>query len=365
MHRRTDPDGGEPSVQRGPPLRRRVRLAPNDSPPWQRRRASECDTAIRVASARQPGRIQRILRAAWPWLAGCAILLVIASRVPYDAFHAAVSRGPHAQLALVDLAVVVVTLCTDSLSTWVGLIACRMRRPIGKVLAVRGATYVLFLINYALGQGGFGFYLRRSGASTPSAIGATLFLIGTNLATLLLLTTLALALHGRNDDPELWWILVACDLGFAIYLAMIALSPMMLARRAVLAPLFDANLRGHALAVIGRVPHSAVIVVGIWLAARTWGIAVPFGVGMALAPVVAIASVLPIAPAGLGTTQAALVYLFSPYATGATAEDRAAAVLAFAIVHLVYAVAASLAVGFVCLLGARRAGVLAEPGRTA
>lgn len=290
---------------------------------------------------------------------------MIASRVPYDAFRAAIGRGPHVRLALVDLAVVIVTLCTDSFSTWVGLIACRMRRPIAKVLAVRGATYALFLINYALGQGGFGFYLRRSGASTPGAVGATLFLIGTNLATLLLLTTLALALHGWNDDPQLWWILIACDLAFAIYLVVIALSPGVLARRAVLAPLFSANLHGHALAVLGRIPHSAVIAIGIWLATRTWGIAVPFGIGMALSPVVAVASVLPIAPAGLGTTQAALVYLFSPYASGATAEDRAAAVLAFAIVHLVYAVAASLVVGLVCVYGARRAGVLTEPERTA
>ena len=313
-----------------------------------------------MGTARLQG-LRRIFRRAWPWLVGVAILLVIASHVPLDAFRKAIDRGPHLQLALVDLAVVVVTLCTDSFSTWIGLIACRMRRPMAKVFAVRGATYVLFLINYALGQGGFGFYLRRSGASTQNAVGATLFLIGTNLATLLLLTTLALALHGRADDPKLWWILIGCDLAFAIYLAVIALAPGMLVRREVLAPLFGAALRGHALAVLGRLPHAAVIIVGVWLAARTWGIAVPFGIGMALAPIIVIASVLPIAPAGLGTTQAALVYFFSAYASGATDDDRTAAVLAFAIVHFVYAVAGSLAVGFACVLIARRAGVLVEP----
>jgi len=215
-----------------------------------------------MAATRQHGPVRRILRRTWPWLAGLAILLVIASRVPLDAFRAALGHGPHLRLALVDLAVVVVTLCSDSFSTWVGLIACRMRRPLAKVFAIRGATYVLFLINYALGQGGFGFFLRRSGATTQHAVGSTLFLIGTNLATLLVLTTLALGLHGRADDPKLWWILVGCDLAFAVYLGVIALAPGALARREVLAPLFDAGVRGHAIAMLGRLPHVVVIVVG-------------------------------------------------------------------------------------------------------
>jgi uncharacterized membrane protein YbhN (UPF0104 family) len=236
-----------------------------------------------------------------------------------------------------------------------------MRRPLAKVFAVRGATYVLFLINYALGQGGFGFYLRRSGATTQHAVGATLFLIGTNLATLLVLTTVALAIRGAPADPALWWPLLGCDAAFALYLVVIALAPGALARRELLQPLFVAGVRGHAVAMLARLPHVAVTVIGIWLAIRTWGIAVPFDVGMAITPVIVIASVLPIAPAGLGTTQAALVYLFSSYAPGASDEVRSAAVLAFAIVHFVYWVAASLVVGFACIPIARRAGVLAEP----
>ena len=56
----------------------------------------------------------------------------------------------------------------------------------------------------------------------------------------------------------------------------------------------------------------------------------------------------------LGTTQAAMVYFFSDYAAGATADDRAAMVLAFAIVHFVYAVLAQLVIGAVCAPFARR-----------
>jgi uncharacterized membrane protein YbhN (UPF0104 family) len=81
---------------------------------------------------------------------------------------------------------------------------------------------------------------------------------------------------------------------------------------------------------------------------------VPLGVGIAIMPLVVIASVLPISPAGLGTAQAALVYFFQDYASGATADARQAAVLSFAIVHFVYGVIASLIIGLVSARFARR-----------
>jgi len=311
-----------------------------------------------VASPPHP--VVRLLKRAWPWLVGIGLLTIIISRVPVAAFRTALDRGPHVKLALVDLGVVIVTLCSDSVSTWFGLVACQLRRPLSKVFAIGGATYMLFLVNYALGQGGFGFFLRRSGATTGQAIGATLFLVGTNLATLLLGTTLALAFHRELADPRMWWILLGCDAGLVAYLIVVAISPRFLTRRETLSPLFEAGVRGHALAILGRVPHTTVIVVGVWLSARTWGIVMPFGDGIAIAPIIVIASVLPIAPAGLGTGQAATVFLFANYAVGATADDRNAAVLAFAVVNFVYAVASSLVVGLACIPIARRAGVLAE-----
>jgi uncharacterized membrane protein YbhN (UPF0104 family) len=103
-----------------------------------------------------------------------------------------------------------------------------------------------------------------------------------------------------------------------------------------------------------RLPHIAVIVLGHWVAMVAWGIEVPFIAGLTIMPAVVIASVLPISPAGLGTTQAAVVFFFGSYAAGATSDERTAAVLAFAIVHFVYGVLASLAVGFACLPFAKR-----------
>jgi len=290
---------------------------------------------------------------------GAAILAVVITRVPMSAFKAAVGHGPHLALAATNLAIALCTLSTDSFATWLGLVALRMRRPFADVVAVRGATYALFVVNYAVGQSAFGYYLHKSGTKGLRAVGATLFLLGTNLAALLALTTLAASIGAATlPSPQLMTSLqIACG-ALAIYLVFISLAPGPLARREVLTPLFEAGLRGHVLAMLGRVPHVAVMVIGQWAALRVWGVPVPFEVGLVVMPVVVIAAVLPISPAGLGTTQAALVYCFSSYAAGATSDDRAAAVLAFAIVHFVYGVGGSLLVGLACLPIAKRRGVL-------
>lgn len=306
-----------------------------------------------TSSRRQ--QIVTLLRRTWPWVVGIAILAGLATRVPLGELRDRLGEGPHLTLALVNALINLAVLGTDSLATWVGLIAVRLRRPFRVVLVVRGATYLLFVVNYAIGQGGFGYYLYRSGAAALRATGATLFLIGTNFATLIVVTAAAWAIGGsRIGGAAMSWTLLACCAAFAVYLVVVARAPGMLARRDVLAPLFEAGLRGHAIAMAGRLPHIAVIVIGHWIALRAWGIPVPFAAGVMLMPALVVASVLPLSPAGLGTTQAAFVALFQDYAAGVTPEQRSAAVLAFAVAHFAYGVLAATAIGLVCAPFARR-----------
>ena len=292
-----------------------------------------------------------VLKRAAPWLVAVAILVVIALRVPYASFRTAIVSGPHLTLAAVDLGAVAFSLFTDTIAAWVAMIAIAMRRPFWHVLAVRGATFVLFIINYALAQGGFGYYLNRTGASALRATGATLFLIGTNFAALLLVTAGATAFE--PVDPRLWTTIIALCGAFTLYLVVIALRPARLARIELLSPLFDAGLRGHAMAIAVRIPHVIAMSIGAWAALRAWGIAAPLSTAFTLMPIVIIASALPIAPAGLGTTQAALVVCFGAFAHGGDGE-----VLAFSIVHFVYNLLAILVVGIACVPLARRSGLV-------
>lgn len=303
----------------------------------------------------------RKLRQAVPWLVGVAILVIMITRVPFDAFGDAIQHGPHLQLAIVDFIATICVLCTDSIATWIGLIAVRLRRPLATVTAVRGATYALFVINYAIGQGAFGYYLAKTGVKPLRATGSTLFLIGTNLATLLVLVSLTWAV-GNLAVPtaRLTWTLTLGCSAYAAYLIVIAAAPRFLTSRELFAPLFEAGMRGHGFAMLGRVPHVTLIVLAQWVALRAWGIPVPFVVGVLIMPIVVIAQALPISPAGLGTAQAAFAYFFQGFAQGATVDERSAKLVAFGVVHFVYCMAASVLVGLICIPIAKRRDALRE-----
>lgn len=297
--------------------------------------------------------IRGLFQRSWPWLLGSAIVIAIASRVPFEAFRSSLHQGPHARLAAVDAAMMLGFLVTDSVATWIALRVEQVRWTLGRTVAVRGATYLLSLLSYAVGQGGIVYYLHRDGVPALRATGVMLFTMGTTLATLLLVTTASWAFADAGH-PMLWWSLVGGCAAFAVYLLLVALRPAALVRREVLAPLFEAKLAGHALAIITRLPHVMLVVLGYWFAFLAWGIDIPFGVAMTVMPAVVIAAAIPIAPGGLGPTQGALVVLFGSYAAGATSDARAASVLAFAIAHYVWGTLAQLLVGLVCVRLARR-----------
>lgn len=304
----------------------------------------------------------RKVRKALPWVVGAGVLAYIAMRVPFEAFRDAMGYGPHWLLATINLLIVLSVLVTDSTATWIGLHAVKLRRPFSQIAAVRGAIYMLFLVNFAVGQGGFGYYLHRSGTTPLRALGATLFLMGTTLATLLLIATTTWTAVGV--DPELATLRLICLVAagaLALYLLCIAWAPSALKRREVFSPLFDAGVRGHLISIAARVPHASIVVLGNWVALRAWGIDVPVEVGLTAMPALAIIAVLPISPGGIGTTQAAFVFFFARFAPAETPEARDALVFAFAIVHFVYGVLASLIVGLACTPFARRALAKAAP----
>ena len=115
-----------------------------------------------------------------------------------------------------------------------------------------------------------------------------------------------------------------------------------------LTSLLEDCLRGHLRAAGGRLPHIVLVVLTYWGALRLWGIAVPLAQGLAMVPLVLLIGALPITPAGLGTSQATLVLLFSPYVPLPHSEVRAAAVLAFGLIYYFWGIVAQALLGLWC-----------------
>jgi hypothetical protein len=294
-------------------------------------------------------RLRRLL----PWLVGAAILLALLYRVPAAALRGGLAHGPWGWLAAYTLPFILITLAADAYATGVCLRIAGEPRPFGILTLVRGATYLLGLLNYALGQGGIGLYLHRTGVRAVRGTGIVLFLLIVNFGALAAAAALGIVWAGR-ELAGLRGTAIGILAAGAVYLGVIALRPAFLARREVLAPLFEAGPLGHLAALAGRMPHLLLLILGHWGAMWIWGIRVPVGQALARMPAVILASVVPLSPSGLGTVQATQLLLFAPYAPAASTAGREAAVLSYSLAFTFLGLVSQALTGAVCLMSLRR-----------
>jgi hypothetical protein len=313
-----------------------------------------------------------------PWLVAAAILAVLIFRLPRAQLLHALAAGPSWKVALCSAAVVGAALLADVWATLAAFAATGVRCRWRGVLPARGATYLLGLLNFAVGQGGMGLYLHRAGVAPLRVLGTLLFLFATQVGALAAVAaagTLPDALAGGGSGGGIAGgiagasagagggplagslpLLAALAAAFALLLVVLAWRPAWLRRHRVLAPVFAAGSGGFLRATAARLPHVVTMVAGLWLGLRLWGVALPLARGLVVLSVAVLVTVLPIAPSGLGTLELALVELTSAYAPGPTAAAQRASVLAFSFVYHLFAIAAQAAVGLLCLAWlARRA----------
>ncbi|MBN4050322.1 flippase-like domain-containing protein, partial [Desulfobulbus sp. AH-315-M07] len=133
---------------------------------------------------------------------------------------------------------------------------------------------------------------------------------------------------------------------FPCYLLVIAARPRFLSKHSLLQPLFDARVGGTVRIVLSHGVHLGVMVVGHFVVMRLFGIAVPLSTAITRLPVMFLITALPIAPSGLGTTQAAAIALFADFAPGGSEDTRIATVFAYSLSFHVISVIGMALVGF-------------------
>jgi hypothetical protein len=230
----------------------------------------------------------------------------------------------------------------DSLAMWriFGWFVTRL--SLREVLVVRGATYILAMINYALGQGTIVYFVNRSrGVPVMRGAAAVLLVMGTNLLLLLFLATAGVAM-APHVPPALPTVLMVAWAGLAVYAVVVAVKPRWLASRPLFDVLLAAGVGGHLKAVAVRIPHLLCLLIFTYVSLRAFGVRVPVVQAIAGLPLVYFVAVLPIAPAGLGTMQWTLVYLFSPY-------GPEAAIVASSLASQGIAVVVQSLIGLICL----------------
>jgi hypothetical protein len=218
-----------------------------------------------------------------------------------------------------------------------------------EVLVVRGATYILALLNYSVGQGAIVYFVNRSrGVPILRGTAAVLLIMGINVLVLLVLATLGLAV--ASDVPAgLGLIVLVAYAGLAVYVVLVSWKPSWLANRPVFDVLLSAGIGGHLRAMLVRLPHIASLLALSWVSLAAFGVFIPAGKAVLCLPIVYFVTVLPISPQGLGTAEAMLIFFFAAYAPGATDESHRTAILAANMVCRVIANAIQLTIGLFCM----------------
>lgn len=289
-------------------------------------------------------------RRALPFVVAIGLLTFVIARLDLVAFRAALSRLQVAPFIAFTFAWVLVLLAADSVGS---VAAYRVSAPsvrFAQFYLLRGASYLPGLVNHHLGQG-FLTYMTSRAFDVPLArvAGATLLSYAGWMGCLLGLASVALPLSGKPAA----FLLVPLGAGI-VYLIILAVRPARLQRVGFLAPLFEAGIRGHVIALVARIPHLAVLVLGTWLPFFFFGVEIPMGTALLLIPIVLVAVTLPLTPQGFGTRDALCLTFFAQFASGETESARAAQIAACTTTWGVTAALVTALVGLACTRYAAR-----------
>ena len=291
--------------------------------------------------------MRKKLRRLLPWIVTIGILAYLSKTISLSDTIA--KFGQAASWTIPGLCVLVMAVyLADSFAIWktFGWFAARL--SFREVLVVRGATYVLALVNYVVGQGAIVYFVKRSrGVPVVRSSSTVLLIMGIHILILLLLTTLGLFL--APDLPgSLRTVVLLAHLALLVYIVLLVIRPRFLVSRPILDVLFSAGLSGHLRAIGVRLPHTLSLVFFTYMSLRAFKVDVPFTQAVLYLPVVYFIAVLPISAMGLGTTQAAMIHFFAAYAPG-TLEQQRQTVFASSLAAQAIALVVQVGIALVCM----------------
>lgn len=263
-------------------------------------------------------------RRALPFVLAFGLIAFTLSRVDLRAFarHLAAVNGP-AFIAFA-FAFIFALLSADAFAT--ATVYRRTVAPVGfkEFWILRGASYLPSILNHHVGQAILTYYVsKRHNVSLARMAGGTLLVYASWMGCLLGAGAIAMVVAG--------WPLLrpALALGAGVlYLGIIATKPAPLAKIKLLAPLFEAGLTGHLVALAVRIPHFVVLFLGTWLPFSFFGVHVPLSTALTYVPIMMVAVTLPLTPQGMGTRLILAVTFFSQFAPGSTPAEQAAPIAA-------------------------------------
>lgn len=294
-----------------------------------------------------------------PWVGTGVLLAWIVATTDVAAFFAAMRQADWSLFLGGMCVLYTLQWLVDSLSIhWLYRRFAAPAVELRGLLAARGATYLLGILNYALGNAVLAAWFRRRYGVSLVASGATMVLLMAVDLGLLVLVVVA----GAAMLPDAWR-LAAIALGAAFALGAIAhlvfwrapwrWGPLERIRERPEARGFrEATLRDYAVLGVLRSPVSALYIAMHLVTLRAFGIHVPLLELFVYVPLQMVVAALPISVSGLGTVTALQRVLYAPFVDAPSPDIALATIDAYGIALFVGFVVPRIVIGVLSLRSA-------------
>jgi uncharacterized membrane protein YbhN (UPF0104 family) len=262
-----------------------------------------------------------------------AIFIVIFGRIPFPRLVSALQQADYALFFSAMIPNTIFYFCWDTLVLTVAVRWFHGPARYRDLLPARAASYVVGFFNTNAGRGALAAYLARRLHSPFLQLGSTvLFLVLSEYLHLVAWATVGILQMTSGVARELLWgppavallwilVFMYARVGHSSVADRSARTQRSVFVRSVLAPRDWAVFRTFRLAparryaeiMLLRAPMFLVSLTLHYVAARAFGLTIPFVALVAFLPVIFMIAALPITVAHLGTTQAAWIFFFGAY----------------------------------------------------
>ncbi len=243
------------------------------------------------------------------------------------------------------------------------------------VLAVKGASYFLNVLNYNAAAGGIALFVhKRRKVSFLHALSTLLWLNFVDIIALMVLLSLGAVFGGRLLPPavagRLPWILAV---GWLVVLAalvywQLGMDFMVLGRLRdwrIFRAFHVARAGDFAVMIAARTLFIGVYVLMQWTLLPTFDVHIGLGALLVYVPLLTFVQIVPATVSGLGAVQVVLIALFMPYVSGSSMADARALLLAYSALTGVATTLIRVGIGYLFVANVSRDFVAGEAARPA
>ncbi|HUQ05512.1 MAG TPA: lysylphosphatidylglycerol synthase domain-containing protein [Kofleriaceae bacterium] len=254
-----------------------------------------------------------------PWVISGSVVTAILVKYPVGRIFDEMQRGNALGMVPVALGTTLLIWFTATTGDYV-LLGRMASRPVGYrfLLRSKAGMSMLNALGMALNYGGFALWIHRVlGCGWRRSGGAVLMITLGDLTAVSFIATAAVFVGGDGLPAQTRAQLEVIAPIVAVVAALFLFVPRPSAtRRAVFEPWARVPRVNRLASVVSRGGTIAFLILATWLAARAFGLPVPFKAWASFLPVLLVIGALPVNVGGLGPVQAAWLLLFGPWATG-------------------------------------------------